>query len=102
MVIIQANAATVPEEISNQREEKTEESPVVEEKWPTTEVEDVKPTESKTAEPDEFFFPDEEDNKLSEEDKAAVSPLEEDLKLTEDIGHEDHRADDLDLEDDDQ
>lgn len=92
MVIFQVNEkATVPEE-TNQREETTQEAPAVEQKLATTEV-DVPPTESKTAEPDEvLFFPDEEDNKLADEEgnEAAVSPIhEEDLKFTEDIENED-------------
>ncbi|KAE8038792.1 hypothetical protein FH972_011265 [Carpinus fangiana] len=94
-----ADAATVPEE-TNQREETTQESPVVvEEKQANTEV-DVKPTESKPAEPDVVFFPDEEDNKLAEEgDEEDKAPIEEDLKFTEDIETEDQAEEDIENED---
>lgn len=100
MMIFQANAATVPEETNQREEETTQESPVVvEEKQANTEV-DVKPTESKTAEPDDVFFPDEEDNKLAEEgDEEDKAPIEEDLKFTEDIENEDQAEEDIENED---
>ncbi|XP_059435015.1 uncharacterized protein LOC132167975 [Corylus avellana] len=101
MASLQANAATVPEETNQREEETTQESPVVvEEKQANTEV-DVKPTESKTAEPDDVFFPDEEDNKLADQegDEEDKAPIEEDLKFTEDIENEDQAEEDIENED---
>lgn len=94
--------ATV-KEVTNQTEETTQESHPVEEKLASKE-EDYIPTESETAhESKEVVLGDEEEEELPEEvnnnhgeDKATVSPIEDDLRLTEDIENEGQLAEEDD------